>query len=88
VDQEQAGGGDAERVDETKQESATTREATDPTVRAESGGPGAYGPPEAGAKGDPKRDDESGLPREDPPADEREIDNPDDPEMGQETRGG
>lgn len=88
MDQEQAGGGSPEAEDAPKQESATTREATDPTVRAEGGSPGGYGPPESGAKGDPKRDDESGLPREDPPGDEREIDDTEDPELGTETRGG
>ena len=42
----------------------------------------------AGAKGDPQRDAESGVPREPAPEEERDIDPEDDPELGKETRGG
>lgn len=64
------------------------REAKDSTTRSETGGPGSYGPPEVGERGDPQREPESGVPREPVEEEPGDIKATDDPEMGRETRGG
>jgi hypothetical protein len=64
------------------------REAKDSSTRSETGSPGAYGPPEVGERGDPQRDPESGVPREEAQSEPGDIEPDDDPSMGKETRGG
>lgn len=65
-----------------------TRETKDSSTHAETGAPGAYGPPEVGERGNPQRDPESGVPREEVEPEPGDIDPKDDPSMGKETRGG
>lgn len=64
------------------------QEAKDTSTDSAQGSGGAHGPPMTGERGDPKRDPESGVPREEAKPEPGDIKPTDDPEMGKETRGG
>ena len=64
------------------------QEAKDTSTDFDLGSGGGHGPPATGERGDPKRDPESGVPREEAKPEPGDIKPTDDPEMGKETRGG
>ena len=74
--------------DKDTEDAQREREAKDSGTRAHTGGPANYGPPEFGERSDPKKDPESGVPREPVKPEPGDIAPKDDPEMGKETRGG
>ncbi len=77
---------DEEKTTETNEEQRN-RETKD-TSTDDLGSESAYGPPSFGERGDPKRDPESGVPREEPGSEPGDLAATDDPNMGKESRGG
>lgn len=78
---------DEEKTTETNEEQRK-REAKDMTTDHDLGSGGAYGPPVTGERGDPKRDPESGVPREPAKSEPGDMAPADQPGQGKETHGG
>ena len=78
---------DEEKTTETNEEQRK-REAKDMTTDHDLGSGGAYGPPVLGERGDPKRDPESGVPREEAKSEPGDMAPADQPGQGKETHGG
>ncbi len=77
---------DEEKTTETNEEQRK-REVKDSTTDHDLGSGGAYGPPVFGERGDPKRDAESGVPREPAQSEPGDLEPADQPGQGKETHG-
>ena len=72
---------------EKTREEQRQQEAKDTSTDFDLGSGGGHGPPATGERGDPKRDPESGVPREQAGPEPGDMDPEDDPTLGKETRG-
>ena len=72
---------------EKTREEQRQQEAKDTSTDFDLGSGGGHGPPATGERGDPKRDPESGVPRERPEPEPGDLDAKDDPTLGKETHG-